>query len=289
MRLPERFNKPEYLFQPARLLARMKGFRSASEHLQTVSLPWGHALRIHAGDGMSNAIRTHGVYDLALTETIWRLLDPGERAIDAGANLGYMTSLMAARTGSAGWVDSFEPHPALFAELSGNAAGWNRVRLHRTALSEHGGRAFLQVPDYFDVNRGTASVNFHGDGCEVRVETLDHLFPGERFGVVKIDVEGHEAAVLAGVRQLLESHAIRDVLFEDFNPFPSAAMSILTASGYTLFRVEKRLLGPVLCDPAGPPESRWSAPNFLATADAERARSRMRARGWSVLRYTPSG
>jgi FkbM family methyltransferase len=287
MPIPERFNKPEYLFQPARLMRRISGFKW--DAAEPVRLPWGHSLKIHPGDGMSNAIRTAGVYDLALTEVIWRLLDPGERSLDAGANLGYVTSLMAARTGPGGQVDSFEPHPALFEELRCNAAAWAQVRLHRTALSERRGQAFLQVPDYFAVNRGTASVNFHGDGREVTVETLDDLFPNDRFGVVKIDVEGHEAAVLAGARQLIERHAVRDVVFEDFNPFPSAAMSLLTGGGYTLFRIEKRLLGPALCDPASPVTTRWSAPNYLATVDADRARARIRARGWSVLRYTPSG
>ena len=206
-----------------------------------------------------------------------------------GANLGYVTSLMAARTGRVGQVDSFEPHPALFRELTANAGAWSEVVLHRQALSEHPGKAFLQVPDYFEVNRGTASVNFEGHGCEVEVETLDHLFPTGRFGVVKIDVEGHEAAVLAGARQLLERRAVRDIVFEDFGAFPTPAMSLLTDAGYTLFRIEKQLFGPALCDPASEARALWSAPNYLASADAERARNRMRARGWNVLRYTPSG
>jgi FkbM family methyltransferase len=286
MRIPERFNKPEYLFQPARLMRRIRGV--AGDPAKPVRLPWGHALRIHPGDGISNAILASGVYDLALSEAIWRLLDPGERALDAGANLGYVTSLMAARTGPRGHVDSFEPHPALFQELSDNAAPWDRVRLHRTALSDRRGRAFLKVPDYFEVNRGTASVNFQGEGCEVTLETLDDLFAGDRFDVVKIDVEGHEAAVLAGARRMLERHAIRDIVFEDFNPFPSAAMAMVTGSGYTLFRIEKNLLGPALCDPASAVKTQWSAVNYLATVDPERALTRMRARGWSVLRYTPS-
>lgn len=37
-----------------------------------------------------------GVYDLPVSETIWRLLDPGDYAIDVGASLGHMTGIMAA-------------------------------------------------------------------------------------------------------------------------------------------------------------------------------------------------
>ena len=62
---------------------------------------------------IGRAILRLGVYDLCVSESICRLLDPGESAIDVGANLGYMTSLMAAKAGKCGSVESFEPHPDL--------------------------------------------------------------------------------------------------------------------------------------------------------------------------------
>ena len=62
-------------------------------------------------------------FDLISCEAIWRLLDEGELALDVGANIGYMTSLMAARLGKNGRVIAFEPHPVLFQEPEQMLAG----------------------------------------------------------------------------------------------------------------------------------------------------------------------
>ena len=48
-----------------------------------------------------------GIYDLIVTEILWRLINKGEIAVDVGANIGYMTSLMAAKVASSGKVYSY--------------------------------------------------------------------------------------------------------------------------------------------------------------------------------------
>ena len=61
-------------------------------------------MRIRPADDVGRAIWRLGVYDLPVTELIWRLLDPGDSAFDVGANLVYMTGVMAARVGAQGQV-----------------------------------------------------------------------------------------------------------------------------------------------------------------------------------------
>jgi FkbM family methyltransferase len=65
-----------------------------------------------------------GVYDLPVTETLWRLTELGDLGVDAGANIGYTASVLAVRAGPAGLVVAFEPHPVLRAELAANIARW---------------------------------------------------------------------------------------------------------------------------------------------------------------------
>jgi FkbM family methyltransferase len=95
-----------------------------------------------------------------VTEAISRLLDRGEVAVDAGANIGYMTSPMALRVGPPGLVLAFEPHSDVFAELSHNAEDWardpgvGRISLHRVALSSRPERGMLRIPREFERNRG---------------------------------------------------------------------------------------------------------------------------------------
>jgi FkbM family methyltransferase len=94
-------------------------------------------------------VRT-GVYDLVLSEAIYRLLDPGELAVDAGASIGYTVSIMATRLRPSGHVLAFEPNPRAFALLEANVARWPQepiaaVVLHQVALSDHSGGAVLSA------------------------------------------------------------------------------------------------------------------------------------------------
>ena len=65
------------------------------------------ALGDELGDGVladstktiGQSIRTTGLYDLAVSEVLARLIDPGDTVVDAGANVGYMTVLAAAAAG----------------------------------------------------------------------------------------------------------------------------------------------------------------------------------------------
>ena len=121
-----RLAKPEYLFQPAAVLSRFRkrGGSGKAPYL-SVRLNWGPSLRVKTGDALSSGILRTSVDDIAQSEIIWRLLSPGETAIDIGANIGYVSSIMAARVGLQGKVLAFEPHPGLCEELRKNVSAWN--------------------------------------------------------------------------------------------------------------------------------------------------------------------
>jgi hypothetical protein len=103
-------------------------------------------------------------------------------------------------------------------------------------------------------------------------------------GVLKIDVEGHEAAVLQGAASLLARHGIRDIVFEEHGSHPTNATRLLEGYGYALFRLRQRFLG-LSADPAGESgkHGQWDPPSYLATTDPDRATVRLAPRGWAVL------
>jgi len=292
--------KAEYVFRPRQALRAVRRDRSTPGRYEVVTLPWGVPLRIRPADNIGRAIWRTGVYDLALTESILRLADPGEVAVDVGANIGAMTAAMGTAVGEGGRVSSFEPLPEVFDELNDNVArwsrtlGWTHVRTVSSALSNREGAARLQVPTGFAANRGTASLGTPGEGhgaVTVPVTTLDAAMEGvERVDVLKIDVEGHELQVLEGARRLLEDGRIRDILFEEHAPYPSPVTDLLSSYGYEVRSLRKGLLGPRLL-PAGANhfDLSFELPNYLATRDPQRATERLASLGWRALRRGGQG
>jgi Methyltransferase FkbM domain len=122
---------------------------------------------------------------------------------------------------------------------------------------------------------------------------LDELLGGKPVGVLKVDVEGHEAEVLAGASGLLERRLVRDVVFEDYPPYPSEATAILERYGYHLVSLSNDLRGLRLAAPSKRgPVLEWPGPSYLATVEPSRSVARLATRGWTVggigVRRTPA-
>src|SRR5262249_53237691 len=149
--------------------------------IETVRLPGGLRIRVRPNEEIGRSLCTYGLYDLVTTEALVRLLEPGELALDIGANIGYMTGIMAARLGSRGRVISFEPSRRLFQELSLNVREWSTmaqlapIEAHQLAISSRSGNAVLYLPEAFSRNSGLATLEARQDrDCVAEnVQTID--------------------------------------------------------------------------------------------------------------------
>ena len=251
---------------------------------------------MHEADAIGYSILVGRVFDPCVTEAIFRLIEPGEVVVDVGANVGYLTSLAAVRAGGAGRVVAVEPHPAVFDLLRTNVESWRGdprlapIELHQLALSDHAGRGKIVAGPLFNYNMGLAAlsgeevaVTAEQQAHDVELRRLDELTAQTAIGVLKIDVEGHEAEVLKGAAALLEGRLVRDVVFEDHDPYPSAATAILEAAGYHLVSLSNDLGGLLLESPAERGEApAWPGPSYLASREPSRSFPLLAARGWRV-------
>lgn len=145
-----------------------------------------------------------------------RLLDRSQVAIDIGVNIGDYFNVLARHSRR---TIGFEPHPGCYAYLK--AAGLRNGNVLNLALSDHAGTAVLKVPVQEDEVTGLATIEATNasilEGAnrmqtyEVEVARLDdvvkgELRAGERIGFIKIDVEGHEFAVLKGAKATIGAH-----------------------------------------------------------------------------------
>lgn len=141
---------------------------------------------------------------------IRRLLRPGERAIDIGANLGVYSAAMARAVGPAGVVWSFEPTAETASCFAATLAQnrFEHVQLVQGAVGDRDGTMRLAAHPNAEVNYLTTDRALPGE--DVRVATLDRYaaeFGCRNIDLVKIDVEDHEARVLAGAGKFLATES----------------------------------------------------------------------------------
>jgi FkbM family methyltransferase len=152
-----------------------------------------------------------GLYELTTARLIKRLLRPGDHFVDGGANLGYFTLLAAKQVREAGRVDAFEPAPAnhqrLRENLERNALS-ACVQLHRQALAEQAGQAALHVYNEAGRNHGEASLYEEAgvvlETVTVSTARMDQVLADTTPRLIKLDLEGAEAAALRGMEGLLQ-------------------------------------------------------------------------------------
>lgn len=286
-----RFNKPEYFFQPSRVWRRLQNKPPAAE-LSSETLPWGQTIEVNPRETIGKAIYTLGVYELAQTELIWRSLPFVDAFVDAGANIGYFSLLALGNRKFSGDIYSFEPHPSIFERLSQNvyaqANGRRRASLYMAALSDRPGVAKLFVPDGFQANEGVASLERPAEGCaalDTELVSLDGAVPSNKKYIIKIDTEGHEAAVLRGASGLLKAGRVKAVFFEEFrSPADAESFAILNSFGFTISRLERSFFGPCLVPPALKRRGRsWEPTSYLALLPDGIPHATLLRRGWSSL------
>lgn len=125
--------------------------------------------------------------------------------VDVGAHTGIYTLLVAA-VNSRAKVWAFEPNPAVYRRLSRNVAANDltpRAIIREIALSDRDGHALFFVPPQ-DASAGGITECDDSRAFEVETARGDALLVGEPVDLIKIDVEGHEALVLAGLARVLE-------------------------------------------------------------------------------------
>lgn len=162
-------------------------------------------------------------------------LNAGGGFIDVGANIGDYSRVAALHFRH---VDAFEPIPELAAKLRRELPAL--VTVHEIAVSDRVGAAVLRIPCQGgrDVT-GLASLNHPagGEGLrEISVPTrpLDTLGLS-RPDAIKIDVEGFEAAVLAGATTLIATHRPAMIIEIEDRQHPGQTLSVfrrLWEAGY---------------------------------------------------------
>lgn len=175
--------------------------------------------------GLCAHLLLDGFWEMGLTMHMVRTVRPGMTAVDVGANFGYYTILLGALVGEGGHVFAVEPAPGTAATLRRSVA-LNGFQDFTTVIEAAAGAddtddRLLHVPPREPKNAqlvASAAVVASAGGtvhpvAEMRLDGL--LADRRRVDFVKIDAEGGEEAVIAGLDATLRRD--RPSLVLEFN------------------------------------------------------------------------
>lgn len=206
-------------------------------------------------EGIDLTIFLLGMFERETVLTCRRLITPGDVVLDIGANIGAHTLQLARCVGPGGRVVAFEPTDFAFRKLVTNV-GLNpelatRIRMEQVMLVEQSG---CQVePLLYSSWPLGAQAGLHKQHCGqlmdtkgARVMVLDEYLDQariEKVAFIKMDVDGHECAVLRGGTATLTRH--QPVIVMELVPYVLAEtghsieelLEILASLGYGLTAV----------------------------------------------------
>ena len=180
-----------------------------------------------------------------------RLIAPGMRVLNVGANVGIYALASAQLVGASGDVHAFEPAADTFRSLTANVH-WNQQRgliganlhCHQLAIADTSGTLRLYQYDTH-LQRSLVAQLPEQPFEDVQAIRLDDWLAQQGIPSVEllwIDVEGAEALVLQGAAQLLASAAAPIIVCELNKKFgaPEQIWQLLARHGYRFWHYNAR-------------------------------------------------
>jgi len=184
-----------------------------------------------------------GTYEPELQAALCEFLKPGMTVYDVGANIGYVTMMLAHHTGTEGCVFAFEALPENIERIEKNVVlnNLSNVTIVSGAVLDKAGEVTFYVHDSVGMGKAAGSAGRREEHYKAEITvpglSLDE-FVYEQGNpapdVVKMDIEGGEVLALPGMKRILAEHPPLMLLELHGPESEKAAWETLTAAGYTL-------------------------------------------------------
>ena len=237
------FQKVVYPFLRRGILANVKTFWGAEMHIR---LPAAMDIFLLGG-------KTHDS-ELRLTRFMIQQLSPGDQVADIGAHYGFFSLLAAELTGPHGRVEAFEASTNTFNVLQGNQKDKSQINAHHLAINDFDGHLdFYEFPTLYAEYNTMRPSQFAEQKWyrkhppkvrQVPAMTFDTFCTHFTFqpAFIKIDVEGAEDKVIAGMTQVIAND--RPIIVIEYlaetrlNGAHQLAAKKLNESGFSAHRIK---------------------------------------------------
>ncbi len=186
---------------------------------------------------LSIANATSGGLEPGTRTVLQALIRPGMAVADVGANIGLLTLAAAVAVGPEGRVYAFEPEPGPREQLEKTlyVNGLRQVEVFDCAVGARRARLTFHVSPIIGHSSLYALPPEEGAATAVKVQVrpLDEVIEGP-LDVVKIDVEGAELDVLAGMPRLLADNPDLALIVE-YGPSHLARVGVAQDAWFAAF------------------------------------------------------
>lgn len=159
--------------------------------------------------GISRELALYGVHEQNSTNEVKKIITPGMKILEIGANIGYYALIETKLAGPGGQLYAIEPSPYNFEQLKKNLElnGVRNAYLHQAAFGEKRGKAMFYVYDRSNLSSFIKRTDMGMASTEVEVEilTLDDFLTTKDVDFIRMDVEGYEREILRGGEKAMAS------------------------------------------------------------------------------------
>jgi FkbM family methyltransferase len=208
----------------------------------------GFPMLIQPSELIGRHLYLTGEFDRSTFEVLHNFSQPGDRLLDVGANIGYVSACFLWNVPKSS-VIAVDPQPGVIELLRNNLGHFepNRYQIFSVAVSDKSGIGTMEICTN---NRGASRLTNSIGECSVQIDiwSFSQLLAEakiEKINLIKLDVEGYEERVISAMAPMLDRIQPRAIIYEDHGN-KSAPDSVigrtLREAGYCIFGIRKGLL-----------------------------------------------
>lgn len=167
----------------------------------------GKGLQFNVGNSIAGYLL--GTQEPHVQAALKLLMKPNYVAYDLGANVGFLTMILARLTGPSGQVVAFEPVEANANQIRHNARlnGFDNIAVRAEAVGRSDGEVAFHISDFSTTGKLESIPHKSGGSARtLPMRCLDSVIAAGEIpppDLIKMDIEGAEADCLEGAARLL--------------------------------------------------------------------------------------